>query len=97
MKVAKPEGGQVCTLQWPHLCLQNSLKIANKISQFSQYLGTKLDMLFEIANSVQIIIILEKKNSYFTLTLLISCKNTIVLLPWSTKIYQKAIVYYKLT
>ena len=43
------KGGQVCTLQWSHLCLRNSLKIATRICQFSQYLGTKLDMLFEIA------------------------------------------------
>ena len=38
----------------------NSLKIAKRICQFSQYLGTKLDMLFEIAKSVEIIIIFGK-------------------------------------
>ena len=43
-----------------HLCLQNSLKIATRICQFSQYLGTKLDMLFEIAKSVEIVIVLGK-------------------------------------
>ena len=53
-------GGQVCTLQWSHLCLRNSLKIATRIFQFSQYLETKLDMLFEIATSVEIVMILEK-------------------------------------
>ena len=35
--------------------LSKTLKI---IFQFSQYLGTKLDMLFEIAQSVEILIIL---------------------------------------
>ena len=53
-------GRQVCRFQWSHLCLRNSLKIATRICQFSQYLGTKLDMLFEIAKSVEIIIILGK-------------------------------------
>ena len=42
-------GGQVYTLSWFHLYLRNSLKIATRICQFSQHLGTKLDMLFEIA------------------------------------------------
>ena len=31
-----------------------------KNNQFSQYLGTKLDMLFKITKSVEIVIILEK-------------------------------------
>ena len=44
-----------------HLCLRNSLKIAIRICQFSQYLGTKLDMLFEMTNSVEIVIILGKQ------------------------------------
>ena len=44
-----------------HLCLQNSLKIvATRICQFSQYLGTELDMLLEIAKSDEIVIILQK-------------------------------------
>ena len=43
------KGGQVCTFYGPHLCLRNSLKIATRICQFGQYLGTKLDMLFQIA------------------------------------------------
>ena len=34
---------------WSHLCLRNLLKIATR-----QYLGTKFDMLFEIAESVEI-------------------------------------------
>ena len=50
---------------WSLLCLQNSLKIAVKICQFSQYFGTKLDMVFEIAKSVEIVKILGK-NSYFS-------------------------------
>ena len=36
------------------------LKVATRICQFSQYLGTKLDMLFEIAKSVEIVTILRK-------------------------------------
>ena len=40
------------------LCLRNSLKIASRICQFSQYLRTKLDILFEIAKLVEIVIIL---------------------------------------
>ena len=32
---------------------------ATRICQFSQYLGTKLDMLFEIVESIKIVIILE--------------------------------------
>ena len=43
-----------------HLCLQNPLKIVTRICQFSQYLETKLLMLFEIAKSVEIVIILGK-------------------------------------
>ena len=35
-------------------------KIASKICQFSKYLGTKLDILFEKAKSVEIVIILGK-------------------------------------
>ena len=42
------------------ICLRNSLKMATRIGQFSQYLGTKLDMLFEIAKWVEIVIILGK-------------------------------------
>ena len=42
------------------LCLPNSLKIATRICQFSQYLGTKHAMLFEIAKSVEIVTILRK-------------------------------------
>ena len=40
--------------------LRNSLQIAIRICQFSQYLGTKVDMLFEIAKSVETVIILGK-------------------------------------
>ena len=36
------------------------IKIASRICQFSQYLGTKLDMLFGIAKSVAIVIISGK-------------------------------------
>ena len=36
------------------------IKIATKICQFSHYLATKLDMLFEIAKSLEIVIILGK-------------------------------------
>ena len=49
-----------------HICLRgpifvhNPLQIATRICQLSQYLGTKLDMLFEMAKSVQTVIILEK-------------------------------------
>ena len=46
--------------RWSHLCLRNYFKIATKICQFSQYLGTELDMLFEIAKSVEIVRILGK-------------------------------------
>ena len=45
----------------------------------SQFLGTNLDMLFEMVKSVEILIILGK-NGYFTLKFLISCKNIIVLI-----------------
>ena len=48
------------TFQWSYLCLRNSLKIATRICQFSQYLEAKLDMLFEIAKSVEIVIVLGK-------------------------------------
>ena len=48
----------------PIFCLRNSLKISTRICQFSQHLGTKLDMLFEIAKSVEIVIILEKQLFY---------------------------------
>ena len=57
-------GGQVCTFWWFHLCLRNSLQIATKICQFRQYLGTKLDILFETAKSVEIVIILGKQLFY---------------------------------
>ena len=36
------------------------IKIATRICQFRKYLGTKLDMLFEIAKSDEIAIILGK-------------------------------------
>ena len=36
------------------------IKIATRICQYRQYLETKLDMLFEIAKSVEIVIILGK-------------------------------------
>ena len=36
------------------------IKNSTKICQFSECLGTKLDMLFEIAKSVEILIILGK-------------------------------------
>ena len=39
---------------------ENSLKIVTRICRFSQYLETKLEMLFEIAKSVEIVIILRK-------------------------------------
>ena len=45
---------------WCHLCLRNSLEIATRICQFSQYLGTTLDMQLEIAKPVEIVIILGK-------------------------------------
>ena len=40
------------------------IKIATKICQFNQYVGTKVDMLFEIVKSVEIIIILGKTAIY---------------------------------
>ena len=40
------------------------IKIATGICQFSQYLGTKLDMLFEMVKSVEIVIILGKTAIY---------------------------------
>ena len=43
----------------------NSLKIATRICQVSQYLGTKLDMQFERAKSVEIVIILGKKQLFY--------------------------------
>ena len=58
-----------------HLCLRNSLKIANRICQFSQYLGTKFGMLFKIAKLVAMAIILGK------MTILISCNRSALLLP----------------
>ena len=58
------------------------IKIATRIGQFSQYLEAKLDMSFDIAKSVEIVIILGK--TYFTLKFLISCKNTSLLLPLLT-------------
>ena len=54
-----------------------------QLVQFSQYSGTKLDMLLEIAKSVEIVIVL-RKNSCFTLKCFISCTNTILLLLLST-------------
>ena len=57
-------GVQVCTLQWFHLGLRNSLKIATKIWQLSQYLRTNLDILFEISKSVEMVIILGKQLFY---------------------------------
>ena len=47
------------TLVVPSLCTK-FIKIANRICQFSQYLGTKLDVLFEVARSVEIVTILGK-------------------------------------
>ena len=35
----------------------NLMKNSHQNCQFSQYLGTKLDMLFEIAKSVEIVIV----------------------------------------
>ena len=43
------------------------LKIASRICQFSQYSGTKLDMLFEIAKSVEIVKISGKQLFYPTI------------------------------
>ena len=62
------------------LCLRNSLKIATRTCQFSQYLGKKLDMLFDIAMLVEIFIILGKKTAIllFISKLFITCKNTII-------------------
>ena len=40
--------------------LSTSSEIATENCEFSQYLGTKLDMLFEIAKTVEIVIILGK-------------------------------------
>ena len=51
------------------VCLPNSLKIATRICQSSQYLGIKLGMLFKMAKSVEIIITLSK-TSFFTPTIL---------------------------
>ena len=47
------------TLVVPSLSMK-FIKIATKICQFSQYLGTKLDILFEIVKSLEIVIILGK-------------------------------------
>ena len=70
-------------LYWSDLCLRNSLKIAKGICQFSQYVGTKLDMLFEIAQLVGVAIILEEI-AILPLKFLISCKSSTLLLPLST-------------
>ena len=40
--------------------LENSLKQPLSSCQFSQYLGAKLDMLFKIVKSVEIVIIVGK-------------------------------------
>ena len=58
--VAERTYEQGWTGMWFYLCLRNSLKIATRICQFSQYLGTKLEMLFEIAKCVEMVIILGK-------------------------------------
>ena len=50
----------MCTLMVPSL----STKFMKNSDQFSQYLGTKLDMLLEIAKSVVIVIILGKTAFY---------------------------------
>ena len=42
------------------IVLSLSFKIASRIFQFSQYLGRKLGMLFKIAQSVEVVIILGK-------------------------------------
>ena len=47
------------TLAVPYLPTK-FIKNSHQICQVIQYLGTKLDMLFEIAKSVEIVIILEK-------------------------------------
>ena len=52
------------TLVVPFLSF-NVIKIATRICQFSQYLGTKLDMLFEIAKSDDIVIILGKTAIFY--------------------------------
>ena len=65
-------------LKWSHLCPRNSLQMAIRICQFSQYLGTKLDMLFEIAKSVEIFILLAKQLFYPKIIDFI-CQNTILL------------------
>ena len=70
--LGRSRGGQVCNLVVPSLST-NSLKIATRICQFSQYLGTKLDMLFEIAKSVEVVIVVGK-----TFEFLILCKNIFV-------------------
>ena len=56
-----------------HLCLGMSLKIATGICQFSQKLRTKLDMLFGIAKSIEIVILLGKQ--LFYPKILDSCKT----------------------
>ena len=66
-----------------HLCPRKLPKIATRICQLSQYLRTKLDMLFVIAKSVEIVRILRRKQLFYA-KLLISCKNTILLLLLST-------------
>ena len=90
----KCRGGQACTLQWSHLCIQNSCKIATKICQFSKYLGTRLDVLFEIAKSVEIVIIWKKqfypKILNFMQQILLCC----YLCPH--KFIKKANLFYKL-
>ena len=48
------------TLVVPSLSTKSALEIATRICQFSQYLGPKLEVLFEIAKSVEIVIILGK-------------------------------------
>ena len=40
--------------------LSNLLQKITRIFQFSQYLGIRLDMLFETAKSVEIVVILGK-------------------------------------
>ena len=67
----------------PIFCLRNSFKIAARICQFNQCLGTKLNMLFKIAKSDEMVIISEKKNSLKILDF-IQNEKTALLLPLST-------------
>ena len=59
-----------------------STKFTKISCQFSQYLGTKLNMVFEIAKSVEIVIILEKQLFYSEIVDFM--QNTSLLLHLST-------------